>query len=409
MPALDGVRILDMTQYEAGTSCTQALAWLGADVVKVEPPSGDPGRAFRGGEAGDAPYFINWNSNKRSIAIDLSTPEGRDLLLSMAPHYDAFVENYGPDRMEKLGIDYEVMRGVNPAHRLRPGEGLRPVRSVEGLQVLRPHRAGGGGGLLRRGGGGRSADVARHDHGRRGHRPDDGALDPGGLHPGPAHRGGATDRGLHAGGDDLFHAARASPGGATGGRPSWGAGTTLPARTMALYPCAPGGANDWVTLIAVTSKHWDALVATIDRPELLTDPRFSDPIARMESTATELYEIIAGWTRQRTKWQAMEALSAAGRALQRRAGHGGTARQPAPARAGVHPHAGSSAPRRDQAAGLGAAHVEERRAAATRAAAQRARRRGAGGPTWDWTRRGCGRCVRRASLARGAGAMEALA
>ena len=114
MPALDGVRILDMTQYEAGTSCTQALAWLGADVVKVEPPSGDPGRGFRAGDGGDAPYFINWNSNKRSIAIDLSTPEGRDLLLAMAPHYDVFVENYGPGRMEKLGIDYEALRGVNP-------------------------------------------------------------------------------------------------------------------------------------------------------------------------------------------------------------------------------------------------------------------------------------------------------
>ena len=78
MPALDGMRILDMTQREAGTSCTQALAWLGADVVKVEPPGrGDPGRHVQPGE-GNSPYFLNFNSNKRSIVLDLQDPRGRD-------------------------------------------------------------------------------------------------------------------------------------------------------------------------------------------------------------------------------------------------------------------------------------------------------------------------------------------
>ncbi|MDE2639845.1 MAG: CoA transferase, partial [Chloroflexota bacterium] len=74
--ALDGMRVLDMTQYEAGTSGTQALAWLGADVVKIERPgSGDPGRVVRTGQD-HAPYFLTWNSNKRSVCIDLSAPEG---------------------------------------------------------------------------------------------------------------------------------------------------------------------------------------------------------------------------------------------------------------------------------------------------------------------------------------------
>ena len=114
MPALDGMRVLDMTQYEAGTSCTQALAWLGADVVKVEPPSGDPGRAAVHLGGGDSPYFVTLNSNKRSVVIDLAKPEGRDLLLSMAPRYDVFVENYGPGRVEKLGIDYAAMRAAHP-------------------------------------------------------------------------------------------------------------------------------------------------------------------------------------------------------------------------------------------------------------------------------------------------------
>ena len=81
MAALEGLRILDMTQYEAGPSCTQALAWMGADVVKIESPTiGDPGRAVGTGDE-YAPYFCNWTANKQSVAVDLGSPEGHGLLL----------------------------------------------------------------------------------------------------------------------------------------------------------------------------------------------------------------------------------------------------------------------------------------------------------------------------------------
>ena len=114
MPALDGMRILDMTQREAGTSCTQALAWLGADVVKVEPPGlGDPGRHVQPGE-GNSPYFLNFNSNKRSIVLDLQDLRGREILLRLAPHFDVFVENYGPGVVEKLDIGPDVVQRANP-------------------------------------------------------------------------------------------------------------------------------------------------------------------------------------------------------------------------------------------------------------------------------------------------------
>ena len=109
MPALDGMRILDMTQYEAGTSCTQALAWMGAEVVKVERPgSGDPGRGLDMGLWQDSEYFVNWNSNKQSLALNLNQPEGREILLSMLPKFDIFVENYGPGVVEKLDITYDL-------------------------------------------------------------------------------------------------------------------------------------------------------------------------------------------------------------------------------------------------------------------------------------------------------------
>ena len=116
MSALEGLRILDMTQFEAGTCCTQSLAFLGADVVKVEQPNiGDPGRGRGSGNTRDREYFLNWNSNKRSVTINLRKDEGRELLLKLIPHYDVFVENYGPGVIEKLNIGYEVMKAANPA------------------------------------------------------------------------------------------------------------------------------------------------------------------------------------------------------------------------------------------------------------------------------------------------------
>ena len=116
MPALDGVRILDMTQYEAGTSCTQALAWLGADVVKIEAPEyGDPGRGVgRSANKDYSAYFCAWNANKRSLALDLRTERGHELFVRLVPKFDVFVENYGPGVTEKLDIGYETLRAANP-------------------------------------------------------------------------------------------------------------------------------------------------------------------------------------------------------------------------------------------------------------------------------------------------------
>ena len=112
--ALDGMRILDLTQYEAGPSATQALAFMGADVVKVERPRvGDPGR-FGAGKT-DSGYFLNWNANKRSVALDLASDEGRALLLDLVPRFDVMVENFGPGAIEKLRLGYDDVRVVHPS------------------------------------------------------------------------------------------------------------------------------------------------------------------------------------------------------------------------------------------------------------------------------------------------------
>src|SRR6266508_2032454 len=92
MPALERMKILDLTQYEAGTSATQLLAWLGANVVKVEQTGrGDPGRHTEPGR-GDSLYFLTFNANKRSLALDLRTEQGRDLFLRLLPRFDVVAE-----------------------------------------------------------------------------------------------------------------------------------------------------------------------------------------------------------------------------------------------------------------------------------------------------------------------------
>ena len=114
--ALAGVKVLDLTQYEAGTSCTEMLAWLGADVIKVEEPKmGEQGRwRVTEKEGVDSYYFMLLNANKRSITLNLKSDRGKEIFLDLITKVDILSENYTLGTLEGLGLGFDRLREINP-------------------------------------------------------------------------------------------------------------------------------------------------------------------------------------------------------------------------------------------------------------------------------------------------------
>lgn len=110
---LAGVRVLDFTRVLSGPHATRMLSDMGADVIKVEPPDGDLTRFTFPRVGAIASYFAQQNVGKRNISVNLSTPEGRDLILQLIGRCDVVVENFRPDVMKRLGLDYESARVAN--------------------------------------------------------------------------------------------------------------------------------------------------------------------------------------------------------------------------------------------------------------------------------------------------------
>ena len=295
MPALDGMRILDMTQWEAGTCCTQSLAFLGADVVKVErPQTGDPGRGRARGEAIDAEYFVNWNSNKRSVTLHLDTPAGRQLLLDMVPRYDVFVENYGPGVVEKLDIGYDVMREIHPEiiyARIKGFGTSGPYAQYKCMDMVAQAAAGAfsitgeaDGPPMRPGptmgdaGTGMQAALAIAAAWAQKQRTGKGQL---------------IELSMQEAMTYYLRTAVSRTGFGTAPTPRTGNGDNP---FVSLYPCRGNGANDYVFVMAV-------------------NPRMREGVRRaigLEDDSADMREAIAAWTRSRSKGEAMAALAAEG-------------------------------------------------------------------------------------------------
>ena len=309
--ALADVRILDLTQYEAGTSSTQALGWLGADVVKVEPPGmGDPGRGRARGEELDATYFITLNNNKRSLTLDLKSEAGRDLFLRLLPRFDVVVENFTLGTMERFGLGYDVLREVHPGviYCTVKGFGITgPWSHIKSYDMV-AQAAGGAMALT-------------------------GTDDSIPLKPGPTM--GDTGTGIHAALGimaALWQRQRTGRGQRvelsmqeavtnftrvplirreiTGDpAPRYGDACTAP---TGVFPCAPGGANDFVFIVANTLRMWQSLAAAIGRPDLRDDPRFADLGKRRFDDTGVVRKAMEAWTRQYTKFEVTDILGRAG-------------------------------------------------------------------------------------------------
>ncbi|MDP9322460.1 MAG: CoA transferase, partial [Acidobacteriota bacterium] len=112
--ALHGLRVIDVTQVMAGPFCAMMLADLGADVIKIEPPTGDSTRRMPGAVGTDSPSFNAVNRGKRSIVVNLKTTEGAEVLRRLARTADILVENYRPGVMAALDLDYARLAALNP-------------------------------------------------------------------------------------------------------------------------------------------------------------------------------------------------------------------------------------------------------------------------------------------------------
>ena len=169
--ALDGVRILDLSHVQAGPTCTQLLAWFGADVIKVERPgTGDITRGqLRDVPNADSLYYTMLNHNKRSITLDTKHPKGKQVLERLVKSCDVLVENFGPGVLERMGYTWEHIQELNP-RMIVASKGLRSG-AVSGLQGLREHRAMRGRGGVDHGVRRRPAARDRRPDRRQRHRP----------------------------------------------------------------------------------------------------------------------------------------------------------------------------------------------------------------------------------------------
>jgi formyl-CoA transferase len=319
-PALAGLKVVDLTQFEAGTCCTETLAWLGADIVKVEPPTGEMGRfASTENKKVDSYYFLVMNANKRSIVLDLKSDSGKQTLKKLIAKADIMIENMAPGAIERLGFDYDVVQKINP----------RVIYAqIKGFSPDGPYADFLGFDTIAQAVGGAFAVTGYRDGPplRPGtHTGDTGA----GIHCvigilAALHQRARTGRGqrvMVSMQDAVMNFSRINFAGQMmrgmkDGEPLQRCGNESPLAATApseLYPCKPFGPNDYVFIYTSrgTNRQWQRLLKIIGREDLLGDERYSTPEARIKNVV-EVNALIVEWCKTRTKIEAMETLQQAG-------------------------------------------------------------------------------------------------
>jgi formyl-CoA transferase len=319
--ALEGVRILDLGHVQAAPTATQLLAWMGADVIKVEMPGrGDITRGqLQDVKGADSLYFTMLNSNKRSITINLKSPGGKKILEELVRRSDIVVENFGPGVLDRQGFTWARFQELNPRVIYASIKGFGPGRyadfkayenvaqcmggaasttgwddgppTVTGAQIgdsgTGLHLVAGILGALfqrERTGKGQRVEVAMTDSVlnlcRVKMRDQQRVM-----------KGPMPEYPNKEFGDFVPRAGNASGGGQPG----------------AALRCAPGGANDYVYVI-IQPPCWEPLMKLCGREELITDPGFATPAARLPKIP-ECFSIIEQWTMTKSKFEVMDALN----------------------------------------------------------------------------------------------------
>lgn len=316
--ALEGVVVLDLTQFESGTVCTQTLAWLGATVIKLERPKyGEQGRKSSSNRPdADSHSFIILNSNKKSVTVDLKNPQGQALVKRLVEKADVFVENFSPGVIERLGLDYETVRELNPRIIYAQIKGFGsdgPYASFPAFDAI--GQAVGG-----------VASVTGEEDGPPMHAGINLADSGTGYHCAIGILGALHQRWLTGEGQKVEVAMQDVM--INFSRSAWGrqfmtgeaaprVGNNMPMAAVApcnVYECRGGGPNDYVFIY--TSRHpgsdqWQILLEVLGRSDLLDDPRFKTPESRyIHREAVDA--LINSWTREYTKTEAMEILGRAG-------------------------------------------------------------------------------------------------
>jgi formyl-CoA transferase len=315
---LEGIRVVDFTQFEAGPSCTESLAWLGAEVVKIENPrTGDPGRRQQPGKPDNDPwYFHQYNANKKSVTLNLKSPRGLEIVRKLIAKADVMVENMAPGTIERLGLGYQEVKELNP--------GIIYCQ-IKGFGTGSPYEKSLAFDMIAQAAGGTISVTGEGDRPPVKPGPSFGDTGTGMLMAisilGALYKRSKTGQGRRlqvAMQDAMLHymrvpfsrtqlsgkavlrngTSRSTPGGLT---PS------------ALYPCQPGGPNDYVYVFCsrANPEHWQRLLKAIGREDLSGDARYDTQAAR-SARAAEVDEIISAWTRQHTKQEAMALIGAAG-------------------------------------------------------------------------------------------------
>jgi formyl-CoA transferase len=319
--ALTGVRVLDMTHVQSGPSCTQLMAWLGADVIKIEPPGrGDITRTqLRDAPDVDSLYFTMLNCNKRSLTLNLKSAPGKEIFRKLIEISDVLVENFAPGALGRLGFSWDTVRTLNPRliYASIKGFGPGPFVSFKAYETIAQAMGGSMSTTGYEGGPPTSTGAQIGDSGTgvhilaailaalyqrvttgKGQRVEvamqDAVLnlcrvkvrDQQRLQRGPL-----PEYPTKIFGDAVPRTGNASGGGQPGGA----------------LKCKPGGPNDYIYVI-IQPQVWPALATLIGRSELIDDPEYATPEARLDKL-DQVFAMIEEWTQQYTKFQAMELLN----------------------------------------------------------------------------------------------------